>query len=57
MSDLAGNIVKAHHKSQGSHVSTHVTSTSPDPEEASWLSRGISRETVTAGEGSLRLPG
>ena len=57
MSDLAGNIVKAHHKSQGSHVSTHVTSTSPDPEEASWLSRGLSRETVTAGEGSLQLPG
>lgn len=49
MSDLAGNIVKAHHKSQGSRVSTRVTSSSPDPEEASWLSRRVSRETDSWG--------
>lgn len=57
MSDLARNDVKAHHKSQGSLVSTSVTSASPNPEEASWLSRGVPRETNRAGGGCLRPPG
>lgn len=41
--------MKAHHKSQGSRVSTRVTSNSPEPEEASWLS-GASLGKLTAGE-------